>query len=221
MPGWLSLLLFSSIAWWLTVSLAMALAIHRLSRPERLLLGNDEGDCHPWLQAWARSHGFQRADCFRFAGVPGSREPVTVALWRAPDTQCFLVGYAFRDSCRYEFITFLDQGGLLTTSAARESLNLPLPPGQFVQVFEGLAPEDLLAQHRLGLAFLERHLMRRPVEEVHDPQAQLLDAMRRQMEHVLSMPLWYLRSPWWGLTRPRRINRPLVEPPSATAGTLQ
>ncbi len=217
MPGWLLLLLFGGAAGWLATSLLVALSVRRLSRPEALLRRRGRARCPEQgpLSRWAADAGFRPAECFEFDGVLGSPEPVEVQLWSDPRQEILLLRYCFRDAERHEFVSYLEDGGQLITSAAGETLNLPLPPGHFLQVFPAMAPEPLLDQHRLALAHIERETGRRPEPAGSDLHRRMLDGIRRQMEHVRAQPLWYLRAPWWALSRPGLANRPLAGAPAA------
>ena len=163
---------------------------------------------------WAHQNGFALDSQYDFYSLIGNRDPLQVNLWRSEDGRHFLAHYHFAPQKldQYEFVSGFPPDHSLVTSAIRDSLTLPLPPGQLLQVFPGLSIDELHEKHAEALELLEEKLGVKATAPGKPAKELLIETIEKQIEHVRSLPFWYLRGPWWYLVRRSRLaNRSLKD----------
>lgn len=197
------------------VNVMVVLSVRKLSNARRLLTLVHRPERirdAPEITDWAEQQGFELVQQFDFAGLVGTDKAIEADAWLSQDRRQLLMHYHFQGRHWLEFVSSLEGRYGLVTSVARESLTLPQPPNQLVQVFPGRSPEEL---HRLHIQALEAFRQRfgadtvepdRPVNEL------VIEAIEEQVAWVRQLPLWQLRGVWWYLVRPRLLrNRSVVE----------
>jgi hypothetical protein len=110
----------------------------------------------------------------------------------------------------YEFNSEFSDEASLTTTTTRSAFVLPRPFGSFLQCFTNLTPERLWSAHLEG----ERYITNTLHVPLHECQQPFLEAFRRgivrNLSHVRSFRLWFLKFIYWYLIRRFLLqNRPI------------
>ncbi len=214
-----ALLLFTLliiVAIWLLVSRMTVATIRKLGDPEPLLRAVPIDTSMQTASDWPAAHAYEPDSQFRFDGLVGVDALVDVYVWHNPETHTYLVSYAVMDKAWWEFVTlFRGQGDEvsagLTTSSADEALTMPTPPGHFIQAFERLDRDGLLARHQEGIALLQDRMGLRPVNPAKGTREMIIESIERQIAYVKRIPYWYLKGPYWYFIRRRRlVNKPIA-----------
>ncbi len=217
MNGWLYLLLILAFLYFVLVNVILVLSVRRLSEPEPLFQpaspGNPPADpaTDPFV-AWAEKEGFLPDSRFDFHGIIGSDQPVALDAWISPDRHTVLLRYRFNDKEWLDIASSLNDHYPLLTSNFHDALILPQPPNVLIQVFVDMPPADLYREHLKSLNYLTGRFGV-TLDKVDKPIIELtVQALRKQMAHIRSLPFWYLRGPAWQLLRGRRYrNRSVIE----------
>jgi hypothetical protein len=217
MNGWLYLLLFLALGYFVLVNALLVLSVRRMSDPEALIkpvAANSDSDAlnDGPFSAWAEAQGFRRDSRFDFFGIPGSDKPMEVDAWVSSDKLTILLRYRFNGREWLDIASGLDDHYSLVTSNFHNALILPQPPNVLIQVFVDMPPEQLHQEHLKARTYVEQHFGATP-DRVDVPVTRLVaEALRKQMTYIRSLPFWYLRGPGWQLFRGRRYrNRSIIE----------
>jgi len=215
MGNGLNFILLAATAYWVFVSVMVVLSVRKMSHPEPLLEAvEDEARLNDiqGISNWAGEQGFVLDKQFDFRGMVGNDLRMAVDAWASLDRKLFFMHYAFKDKHWYEFVSNLDEKYSLTSSSFKDSLTLPFPPRALVQVFEGMPPGELLEQHNKTLRFFKEQFEVEPAIADKPMYNLLVDAIKDQMQHVKSLPFWYLKGAWWYFYRRNRLkNRSIID----------
>ena len=145
---------------------------------------------------------------FGFLGKYRMKTPMTQALiyaWQRTDRPTYFCTYIIQSSQEtkesYDLVTIFGDDVGLTTGCTKDSHMLPKPPRSFIQSFSPGDFDDRWARH----IEMENYLMdvggAQLVEREDVFEELLLDAIRRQMDYVRGISLWFLRGPLWFFVR--------------------
>jgi hypothetical protein len=109
-----------------------------------------------------------------------------------------------------DFVTSFDEGGL-TTGTTRDGLLVPSRPGHWMQAFNVANAVEQWMYQAKGLRFLNETLGKTPSTYPIPFHDEFVDAVRGQVAHVRSMPLWFLRIPYWYVARRHGLFGKTVE----------
>ncbi len=224
MPSSLWLELFQYLILPLAVMLVMsAYFVHVLSKGSIRLEPLVDGSFVQQLEAasemdeWARSAGFALAGYFRTGKVVNTTS--FLAIWQQRNTPTFFTvtytvagaGLSTVTNWCIEFTTSFNRDGALDTSTTRASHFFPPRPGVYRQSFSNLDAAQLWTRHQEAL----RHLAAESTIQMSPPteriQTLVEQSVARQAGYVRSLPLWFLRGPYWYLVRRYRFHGISIE----------
>lgn len=187
-------------------------SVHTMKNPDGLLTLVADGPSrltadpdYRSRSAWAEIHGFVPDIMANFSGSEAGLV-IAVGVWRNRASRTYLATYTMPTKITCEFITMLDNDSALTTTNSKDSLTMPNAPGRYIQAFDGASLDDIVLRHHEGLEWLRQTRGIAPVERTESTDTLILDAVRRQMAYVQSLPLWKHRGAWWYLVRRNRLN---------------
>jgi len=156
---------------------------------------------------WADGQGFDFVGLYHL----NAAQSIFIAAWsHAAQASYFCVYFTPVGEIR-DCVTLFEGDHALTTGNAKDTQMLPLPAGCFAQSFSDLTRTAQWEHHLAAEGYLMRHARLQPAADVEFIDA-LVHALRSQMEHVKSIPFWYLRGPWWYfVTRNVRHGVPIEE----------
>ncbi len=214
MNGWLYLLLFLALGYFVLVNILLVLSVRKMSHPEALITPRNDGGPPPDnpFRRWADEQGFHLDSHFDFHGILGSDQPLDVSGWLSPERDVLLLLYRFGEKQWLDMASSFDDHYALVTSNFNDALILPQPPNVMLQVFVDMAPDALYQEHLKARDYLVERFGVHP-DKVDIPVTQLVaTAVKRQMVYIRSLPLWYLRGAWWKLFRGWRYrNKSIIE----------
>lgn len=170
----------------------------------------------PVPPAWAGEQGFEPTGAYRVLNLPG--EPIMV-VWSHRAERTYLVVYLLPDgglSC--DMVTVLlkepgeeDDGGI-TTGSRSDGLLFPNRATSWMQCFSTPSAVEQWKRHEEAVQYLQQSRGRRTDPQPGDVVADFTDAIANQGRFIRSIPLWWLRIPYWYFVRKnRRFNKPVSE----------
>lgn len=156
---------------------------------------------------WAKENGF------KWVGAYIIREPqqIFIAAWKHTDAPRFFCVYSHAANDYYDFVTEYEDDKSLTTSGTKDAHTLPFAAGKYVQSFHDAEHEDLWEEHQDAEEFLESQAGLQRARELPAFPKLVAGAIRKQMQHVKSIPLWQVRGIFWYLFRGAKSNRRIEE----------
>jgi hypothetical protein len=194
------------------MSFGLTQAVNTMSgRTFRILPADERKDRAKYRDAaehhdWAASEGFEWIDGFRIT----QPQEIFIAAWKHNRLPRFFCVYSTQGKTHYDFVTLFAEDESLTTSGTKDAHTLPQPDGHWTQSFHGADHEELWQRHREAEAYLKDAEGVRPRQNLPPFEKILADAIRNQMNHVKSIPLWQIRGVFWYLTRGGKTNRPIA-----------
>ncbi len=156
---------------------------------------------------WAEQNGFAFAGCYL---VKMGSHKAFISAWCHVDRPTLL--------CRYSIpLSRPSQGGTdiatdfaddvsLTSCDVKGGLFNPKPPKHYHQGFAGLTLDELWSRH----VEMEDYLMdvggARLVSRQIDFANGFVDACRKENQYIRSLPLWFLRGPYWFFVRQNLLH---------------
>ncbi|GEM_PF-1590921 len=145
---------------------------------------------------------------FGFLGTYRMKTPMTRALiyaWQRTDRPTYFCTYIIQSGQEtkesYDLVTVFGDDIGLTTSSTKDGHMFPKPPHCFIQSFSPSVFDDRWARH----IEMENYLMdvggAQLVEREDVFEELIIDAMRKQMDYVRGISLWFLRAPIWFFIR--------------------
>ncbi len=170
----------------------IGLELPKLSRDER----TDEWEEAEEVAGWALHQGFSFHGAYRLEETSTS-----VFVWVKPEDHDYLCQYQVGGQTHYDLITIYAPERGLTTGSTKDAFTLPAAPGTYLQTFHGADLDTLLDRHETARPFMDERFGPPNGPGEGSFESILLGAMRRQMDHVRSIPFWYLRGIGWFLFR--------------------
>jgi hypothetical protein len=202
--------LFFIIAAPLFMAGATYLQVRAMSTPEKMMrpiaggLSSEKQQIVLDHKEWLTSKNLHYITSFQF----GSTQ---VAAFQQTATSRFFCFY-FGPSFSYDIMSIFDDTNGLTTASNTGIGMFPFEPGTYKQGFPQLGP-DLLWQRHMEA---EAHLINKfgfrwqPLTKTFEQMT--LDAIRRQMLHVRSIPLYPFRAIYWfTVKRKQMANRTIQQ----------
>lgn len=177
-------------------------------------------------------HDFATRSGYTWLGAYTMRplENVAILAWQTPDEQDYflvyrtMLGNARRNLTSFCFVTIFDRqrGHALATVSATTSMLLPPAPGMFKQCFPKAGPEELRRHHDDARAYLEANGLHESFDDAPFEDV-ILEGTRRELRHTRSIPLWFIRAPWWYARRGRHAGRSVQDryPPQKVADAIR
>jgi hypothetical protein len=201
---------------WAIISAAGALPIIMLAKMDLKLVDDDKARrllrlvlTHKNMTPnWIGTHGFSPLGVFEITGTIGS--PYVVA-WQRAREKTYLCIYVIQQQTKgIDFVTVFEHGGL-TTANTKDTHAAPPRPDRWVQSFQC----DIARQwehHAAALDFLKQAIGATPSRQETDFRDAFVGNVRAHAKYVRSLPLWFLRMPYWYFVRRNlRHNKPVRE----------
>ena len=138
--------------------------------------------------------------------------PIIVG-WKHLEQQTFLCVYLIGPGrTELDFVSVFSPTSSLTTGSTRDGQMLPSNSENWSQTFSCDDASELWEHHETGLQFLESTRGVRPTPTAATLAEDFVDSMRAQAVYIRSLPLWFLRVPYWYFTRRfTKHNKPIAE----------
>jgi hypothetical protein len=191
---------------WLVISMSGALPLLMLSRVDLEELPAEEA--REWLTKvfsrgfvepqWLAEQGFEPLSVYK---VTSQIADPHMVVWQRDRDRTYLCAYLLLGHAGpTDIVTEFEDGGL-TTGASKDGLLVPPRPGHWMQAFSVANVKEQWRHHEEGLKFLQEATGQTASRrEVNFPSA-FVDAIRAQVAYVRSLPLWFLRIPYWYVVR--------------------
>jgi len=193
--GFLSAL--PAIVYMMMISVTLTPVISVLSlRKSQLLPCPDKPEVN--TDRWAQANGFSFVGSYmiRSCYMAG----ITIFAWQRTDGSSFLCQYGIANAA-CDFVTKFASDVSLTTGSTRDGHFFPRRPGAYLQSFSKIDLNEQWARH----IKMENYLIDGRGVELVAPDVQFedyfIDFIHRQMEFVMSIPLWFLRGVYWFFVR--------------------
>jgi hypothetical protein len=211
------------VAFWIIVSVAGAIPILKLARFD--LEAADEAKACEVLQtvletkvvdsSWLAETGFELRGVFRVTG--GLIGAPYVVVWQYGKNRTYLCIYVLSRlpmgmnrrvpagaitnfPIETNFATVFPNG-MLSTGRNRDGQLLPPRSGRLIQTFSVTDPKELWGFHQAGLKFLREANGQVADKATVDFREDFVSNIRAHMAYIRSLPLWFLRIPYWYLVR--------------------
>ncbi|MEX2286507.1 MAG: hypothetical protein WD648_05405 [Planctomycetaceae bacterium] len=145
--------------------------------------------------AFAKSAGFAWVGGYLFSAT----NTLFVAAWRHQQLPSYFCIYCHGATKHFDFVTIYSDDEGLTTASTKDAHTLPHRPGSYVESLPGAQPEELWAQHRRSMKFIERNFGLVPGPRNISFEEEIVTAIRGQMAHVRSLFAWPVRGIFWYL----------------------
>ena len=201
------------------INLVVVLSVRKLENASELLevIQNGEsvlvnGADYATRARWAEDNDFRPDLLADFHGAVGAG-PITMAVWKNEYKKTFLSSYVVGENIASEFVTLLNNGSGLTTSNSIDSMLFPNAPGHYVQAFGGMTDlNNLFKQHEAALIHLNQKKNVSIADRWETTDVLIVESIKRQIQHVKSLPLWQLRGCYWFFIRRHRMkNKTIAE----------
>ncbi len=159
---------------------------------------------------WAVREGFEWVGMYE-TRFPRSMRSV-IGAWQSPDGT-FLVFYMVNDKVYQELVSSFENANDLglTTSNSPDSMTFPMPRTWLIQSFPKTDLDQLLARHETSMQLVESVTRVAPNVPDEPLERLILEAVKKQTEHIRSFPLWPLMILWWFCTKSLRTGKPVTE----------
>jgi len=146
---------------------------------------------------WAQANDFSFIGSYMIKGRYWAG--ITIFAWQHTDRQSFLCQYGTANAA-CDFVTQFTSDVSLTTCSKTE-LFFPRRYGEYAQSFSKIDLNEQWNRH----VEMKNYLMDACGVELVAPELPFedyfIDCVRRQMEFVMSIPLWFLRGVYWYFVR--------------------
>lgn len=102
---------------------------------------------------------------------------------------------------KFKLVTYMTDAGQI----------MPNVPNSFVQTFSVTSFEDICERHDSALRYLMDITKCRPDDSNLSIDDEFRNSVLRQSTYIRSVPFWFLRMPFWYLTRKKRHNKSIRE----------
>jgi len=155
------------------------------------------------IEEWTQRNGFT------FVGYYCAKigfQGIFPAVWRRTDKPTFLCHCVYWQSnrgarCVPEFVTGFAQDISLVTANSRDAQMLPQKEGSYKQTFSDECLDDLWDRHIVGEDYLIDQGGAQLVQIEGSFEDHFLKGVREERRYVRSIPLWFLRGPYWYFVR--------------------
>jgi hypothetical protein len=194
---------------WLVLSVSGSWPVLSMSHARLEPLGDKEArSCLETVLAlgavdtqWAAAHHFQPAGAYRATHLAAK-----VVAWTQEGEPSYLCVYLiFNARTETEFITVCGEK-VLATGRTKDTHLFPTPRGSWQQSFSTSSIGELWSLHLEASKYLSEITDFRPAKYAPNLQDDFTRAMRREAEHVRSLPLWPLRIPYWYFVRRNALH---------------
>jgi hypothetical protein len=202
--------LLAVAAIWLLISAAGAMPLFMLAKVELTRLDGDAA--RPWLQKvmrlgivepqWLVGAGFEPRGVYRAAGQIG--DPHFVVWQRAGEQSYICVYIVMQNRVEIDLITMFFSGGL-TTGTTKDGLTIPGRPCHWMQAFPIRSASELWQRHDDALAYLRQTAGVLPGTQPIEFADEFVTNVRAHVAYVRTIPLWFLRIPYWYFVRRTRL----------------
>jgi hypothetical protein len=198
---------------WIAISLIGALPVLLLSNVELTEL--DDIAARPMLEKalkqgsleslWLATHDFEPQGVFQAKGQAGNPHFV---VWRRTAERTYLCIYVFLDirpRIETDLITIFEFGEL-TTGTTKDCIAVPGSTEYWGQSFSVSNVAELWKHHQESLDYLAVRMGRWPSTQDVGFREDLVHSLRGQTAAIRSVPLWFLRLPYWYFVRRFRLH---------------
>lgn len=162
-----------------------------------------------WIDSsWPKENGFRPVGVFRALNLFGTPK---VVAWQHEDEATWLCAYILPEGqFQIDFVSQLGDNWL-TTGTTKDGHLFPSAEGKYIQTFTVKTADELWDLHNDAVEYLEDNRNVRVTTDNVDFAHTLETALKKQHAHITSIPLWFLRIPWWYFTRRNRLHGRTVE----------
>jgi hypothetical protein len=152
--------------------------------------------------AWARNNGFEFIA--NFTSKVGSMNTL-ISAWQQPHSPRFFCRYIIsaghKTVVSHDLVTIFTSDMGLTTGDSRDGCLFPRPPGSYMQALTGAGLDERWQVHIEMEDFLIKTGGAQLLREPPNFEESFVDAIRKQVSFVRSVPLWPLRAAYWFFVR--------------------
>lgn len=145
-------------------------------------------------KAFLHSVGFRYSKAYTFHG---SKIGVWIQINPDPPLRFFILSKPRLGEWVHEFATDFSDETSLTTTTTRSAFIFPRPFGSFLQSFPSSSFESLWSLHLRG----EEYVVSELSISVNESQLSFLESFKqgivRELNYVVSLPLWWVRGVYW------------------------
>lgn len=181
---------------------AVVTSVRRFSEPQNLLEKTDSlfGDRVPEsfteFSQWCIANGFVHESDFLFHGVINA-PPLQCTAWWSEREKTWAMLYASKDLSNTDFVSLLTNNTGLTTSSSADAMLLPQTPNTYQQAFTRVTMQQQFGLHKQALELLLENTAASLPDQAFDLEQSIILSLQKQMQYIRSLPLWYLRGPYW------------------------
>ncbi|MCI0335198.1 MAG: hypothetical protein L0228_18470 [Planctomycetes bacterium] len=193
-------------ALWLIISASGALPLLMLSKvklnklsDEQARVSLDKVFASGFVRAqWLNALRFQPVGVY---AVPNQIAAPQLVVWKLGNERTYLCIYLLAGKPgSADILTNFDEGGV-TTGTKSDALLVPPRPNRWVQAFTVSDVGEQWTHHKEALEFMQKATGQRPsIEEIEFDQ-EFVGSVRAHIAYVRSLPLWFLRIPYWYVAR--------------------
>ncbi len=161
---------------------------------------------------WAQANGFEYVGSYRMrAGVTNAE----IWAWRRTDRPTFFCRYLVRagsmSKIAHDLTTEFADGISITTVDTKDSNCLPLASGAYIQSFSRMSFDENWQRHIEAENYLMDYGQAR-LEANDTPFEQaFVEAIRRQINYIRTLPLWPFRGTYWHLVRKHLLHNKSIQ----------
>lgn len=149
------------------------------------------------LNEWTELKRFEHVGYF-LCHTLANGDAIRCGAWWSEKRRSYLMLYVAAKNMHYEFVSLYPDDGGLITSSGKDSLVLPFPLGNYVQVFTACNIDKLLAEHKKGQKTLKTRHNLTPQNAAPDGLYEtMLKALGEQARYVQTLPFWRFRGAYW------------------------
>ena len=148
---------------------------------------------------WAEANGFEWVNSYQSVGS------AVVAAWKKKGEPTIFCVYCLSNGkISRDFCTDLKEGALTTGSSPDAGL-FPHAPGDYAQTFPNCTIEEQWNWHIHALEYLTKNHGSKVAEDKKSFEESFREGLKTSVEHVVSIPFWPLRVPYWFFVRRKRV----------------
>ncbi|MEL7334902.1 MAG: hypothetical protein AAFN70_01735, partial [Planctomycetota bacterium] len=157
---------------------------------------------------WGFANQLQPVGAFH---VMDAGQKVDFVAWQIPDQSTWMVTYLINDSIVMVDLTS-EVGPYNVTTCTRQDSHMLIPPAtSFLQSFSNLDTQNLYLRHQEAVNYIQSQSGVSISPTTQDFAQSFLAANLKTLETSQSLPLWWLRIPYWYFVRQNvRHNKPIA-----------
>ncbi|MHC4644709.1 MAG: hypothetical protein ACYTBJ_04355 [Planctomycetota bacterium] len=197
-----AILTIIAVAALVPIAIAMMLFAQVRLMAKAALAPSPDTDAPDHLRQWAADNDFGFVGSFKMK--IGSMNAFIFA-WRHSQRPTFFCQYLIRSAkavnTAFDMVTLFDSDIMPTTASKSDGQLFPMPAGCYCQSFSNTSLDDQWYKHIETENFLIDEGGARLVQLDVTFQDSFTNTIRKQTQHIRSIPLWPCRAPYWFFVR--------------------